>query len=151
MSLYQQINDDLKTAMKAKSERELMTLRMLLTGVKNKMISLGDGGKTILNDEQMAEVIKSEVKKRKDSIDAYKQGGREDLVKTEEEEVAILQKYLPEQMSEQQLEEIVRATIKETGLDKTKFGQVMGQVMGRVKGKADGGMVSAMVKKVLEE
>jgi len=147
-NLLDQIKADLKSAMQAKEELTLSVLRMLITSLRNKEISLRKGEDVVLTDEQVLEVIGSEVKKRKDSIESYREGGREDLAKTEEDEIAILSKYLPEQMSDEDLASIVDEVLASQG-DNPNFGAVMGAVMGRVKGLADGNAVSAMVKKKL--
>lgn len=145
--LYTAINNDLKNAMREKNELTVSVLRMLIASLKNKLISLV--GQSELSDDEVMAVVKSEVKKRKDSIEAYLQGGRNDLAEKEEAEIAILNKYLPAAMSEEELEKIVReviATIPDASA--AKFGQIIGQVMAKAKG-ADGSAVSAMVKKVL--
>lgn len=147
MALLETINSDLKNAMRAKSTTELSVLRMLITAVKNKMIELK---LSEMNDEKVLEVIKSEVKKRKDSIKAYIDGGRQDLVDIEEAEIKVLSKYLPEQMSEEDLEAKVKAVVGSVeGASMQDFGKIMGQVMGALKGQADGDRVSAVVKKLL--
>ena len=90
------------------------------------------------------------MKKRKDSIKAYEEGNREDLVKIEKVELAILEKYLPKQMSDEDLEEIVKDVINSMGnVTMKEFGKIMGQIMGKVKGLADGDRVTTMVKKIL--
>lgn len=148
--LGEQINNDLKQAMRGKEEKILAALRMLLSALKNKEISLRDGKNKELTDEQIIGVIKSEVKKRRDSIEAYQQGKREDLAKREEEEITVLQKYLPEELSPEKIEKIVREVIgSQKGASAANFGQIMGQAMAKLKGKADGNQVGAIVKKIL--
>jgi hypothetical protein len=144
--LLEQINQDLKQAMLKKEVEILSTLRMLIAAIRNKEITLRKDGEAELSDEQVLEVISSEVKKRRDSIEAYISGGRQELADKENSEIKILEKYLPEQMSDEELEKVVKEVIA-TGAD--NFGKVMGQVMSRVKGKADGGKVGEMVKKLL--
>ncbi len=140
--------EDLKTAMREKNKEELGLLRMLSASFKNKKIDLGN--KDELTEEQAEGVVKSEVKKRKDSIKAYEEGNREDLVKIEKVELAILEKYLPKQMSDEDLEEIVKDVINSMGnVTMKEFGKIMGQIMGKVKGLADGDRVTTMVKKIL--
>ena len=144
--LLEQINQNLVMAMKAKNAEETSVLRMLIAAARNKEITLRKDGQAELSDEQILEVIGSEVKKRRDSVEAYSQGGRQDLVDKENSEIKILEKYLPEQMSDEELEKIVAEIIAAGATD---FGRVMGQAMARVKGKADGGKVSEIVKKML--
>lgn len=145
--LFTELNNDLKSAMREKNELSLSVLRMLLASVKNKIISLP--GQDKLSDDEIMAVIKSEVKKRKDSVQAYSEGGRQDLVDKENAEIEILNKYLPAAMSEEDLEKIVREVVASIeGASMAKFGVIMGQVMAKAKG-ADGNAVSAMVKKVL--
>ncbi len=148
--LNEEILSDLKQAMIAKQELKLSVLRMLSAALKNKKISLGSGGNDDLSEEQIIEVISSEVKKRKDSIVFYKKGGRKELAEKEKEEIKILEKYLPEQMSEEKLEKEIKEIISSLGEVSAKdFGRVMGAVMPKFKGKADGSAVTAIVKKIL--
>ncbi|PLX26994.1 hypothetical protein C0583_05385 [Candidatus Parcubacteria bacterium] len=142
------INEDIKLAMREKRADDLSTLRMLLTALKNKKIELGN--KEELKDEEAMAVVKSEIKKRKDSIQAYNDGVRQDLADKEQAEIDILSKYMPEQMSEADVEKIVDEVI--SGIEnasKANFGQIMGEVMKKTKGEADGGVVSAIVNKKL--
>lgn len=144
------ILSDLKQAMRGKKALELNVLRMLLTAIKNKKISLGGGGKDDLSDEQVAEIVKSEVKKRKDSILAYRDGNREDLALNEENEIKILEKYMPEQISEEELKKIITTTLEPLGeLSAKDFGRAMGVVMQKVGDKADGNLVSKILKEML--
>jgi uncharacterized protein YqeY len=142
------INSDLKDAMRAKKELDLLVLRMLISSARNKLISLP--GQDELSEEEVLAVVVSEVKKRKDSITAYEEGGRQDLADKEKAEIEILKKYMPAQMSEEELEKIVRDVVSSVeGASMSDFGRIMGQAMSRTKGAADGNAVSAMVKKVL--
>ena len=150
LNLNNQILDDLKQAMITKRKLELSVLRMLITALKNKKISLDSGGKDDLNEEQIIEVIAGEVKKRKDSIVFYEEGGRKELAKKEQEEIKILEKYMPEQMSADQLEKEIKEIISSLGEVSAKdFGRVMGAIMPKFKGKADGNAVTAIVKEIL--
>jgi len=144
--LLEQIRQDLVTAMKAKDTETLSVLRMLIAALRNKEITLRDGGAAELTDEQVLEVIGSEVKKRRDSVEAYMSGGRSELADKESAEIKILEKYLPEQMSDSELEKIVQEVMAAGATD---FGRIMGQTMARVKGKADGNKVGEIVKKLL--
>jgi len=144
--LLEKINKDLLTAMKAKKAETTSVLRMLITALRNKEIALRQDSKVELSDEQAVEVIASEIKKRHDSIEAYTQGGRQELADKEAAEIKILEKYLPEQLLDEELEKIVKEIVA-SGTD--NFGKVMGQVMAKVKGKASGAKVGEMVKKLL--
>jgi hypothetical protein len=148
--LFDKINSDLKKFMQEKDKLSISVLRLLINSVRNKEIFLRDGDRVDLSDEQIVEVIKSEIKKRNDSIEIYKQAGREDLAMKEENEKNILEKYLPPQMNEEELEKIVREVITASGeVSQKDFGKIIGQVMAKTKGQADGNKVSAIVKKSL--
>jgi uncharacterized protein len=148
-NLFKQVNDDLKVAMYGKNELELLTLRMLLAALKNKKIALGGGGNAEeLTDEQFIETVASEIKKRKDSAVSYDQGNRQDLVDKENSEIKILEKYMPAQMSDDEIKKIVEEIIIAEG-EAPNFGKVMGQAMAKLKGKADGSKVTDIVKKML--
>ena len=151
--LLEQINQNLVLAMKNKDTETTSVLRMLIAAMRNKEISLRKDGAAELTGEQVLEVIALEVKKRRDSIEAYNQGGRQDLVDKENSEIKILEKYLPEQMSDSELEKIVREVMAAGAADlpagQAGFGRIMGQTMVRVKGKADGGRVGEIVRKLL--
>jgi uncharacterized protein YqeY len=146
-TLKESIANDLKEAMKNKQAETVSTLRLLLSAIKTKEIALREGEEVILNDEQVAEAIRSEIKKRNDSISAYEQGGRQDLAQKEKNEIKILEKYLPPSLSGEEIEKIVREEIG--AMEEKDFGRVMGKVMARLKGKAEGGKISELVKKVL--
>lgn len=146
--LTEQINQDLTRAMKNKDAETTSALRMLIAALRNKEITLRKDGQAELSEEQVLEAISSEIKKRRDSALAYDQGGRQDLADKENSEIKILEKYLPEQMSGEELEKIVREI---TSSSADNFGKIMGLVMARVKGMADGARVGELVKKVLSE
>ena len=146
VKLLEKINQDLVLAMKSKDALTTSTLRLLIAATRNKEITLREAGKAELTDEQIIEVVGSEIKKRKDAIEAYVQGGRQELADKEANEIKILQKYLPEQMSDEELKKIIKEIIA-SGAD--NFGKIMGQAMAKVKGKADGAKVGEMVKKLL--
>jgi len=149
MVLKNKIQEDLKVAMRAKDQAGLAVLRMLQSAIRNKEISLRKGEDIGLSDEQITEVIASEIKKRKDSIEAFRRGGREDLAGRERAEIGILEKYLPEQIGDDELDRIISEAIGEMGDAERIFGAVMGKAMPRVKGKADGNRVAETVKRLL--
>lgn len=149
--LLGKIHQDLEEAMKAKNETGLRTLRFLLSEINNLLIGKyppGKGGLPVsgLPEDDVISVIQKLVKTHKESIDAFKGGGRQDLVDKEEAELTVLQKYLPQPMSEAEIKKVVEE-VKASGL--SDFGQMMREVMGRVKGKADGGLVAKVVKESL--
>jgi len=148
--LLQKIEEDLKRAVMERDETKISTLRMIVTDIHNEEIAKKKRGK--LTDEEIQEVIQRSVKKHKDSIEAFKKGGREDLVKKEKEEMEILVGYLPKQFTKEEIEKIVKDAITKTGATSmADIGKVMGQVMGQVKGKAEGRVVSEIVKEQLSK
>lgn len=150
MTLSEKINSDLKQAMIEKNESVTSVLRMLISSLRNKEIALRKNGQAELSDAQILEVLQSELKKRKDSIEAYEAGNRNDLAEKEKEEIKILQIYLPEQLSSEQLEVIVKDIISGiSGVSAKDFGRIMGLAMAKVKGQVDGNAVSAIVKKLI--
>jgi uncharacterized protein YqeY len=148
LNLFAKIQENLKTVLKEKNQEKISTLRMLIAEIKNEEIAKKKRGK--LTDEEIQAVVSRAVKRHNDSIESYRQGGREDLVKKEEAELKILQSYLPKQMSQEELEKIVNEAIfKINTTSLSDFGKVMGIVMKQVKGKADGKVVGGIVKKRL--
>ena len=149
--IKEQINNDIKDAMRAKNEMNLSVLRMLLGSLRNKEITLRTEGSAVeLSDEQAMEVIMSEVKKRNDSVTSYLAGGRNDLADKENAEIKILEKYLPAQLSEEEIaQEVADVVAAMGGANVGDFGKVMGQAMARLKGRADGNKVGEAVKKLL--
>ncbi len=143
-AIVEQISKDLIGAMKAKDDVRVSTLRLLNAAFKNKQIELGHE----LADGEAIDVIAKGAKQRRESIDAYQKGGREDLAENEKKELEILSAYLPAQMTEEEVAKAVDEVIAEVGGD-ADFGRVIGQVMAKVKGKADGGAVSAIVRQKL--
>jgi uncharacterized protein len=144
--LKEQIENDLKTAMKGKKQLELDTLRMLRARVKNEEIAK----QKEFGDPEVSEIIASEVKRRKDSVESYRQGGREELAAKEEAEIQILMKYMPEQLSEEEVRSIINETLSGQSLTATDFGKAMGMVMPKLKGKTSGDVVSKLLKENLK-
>jgi uncharacterized protein YqeY len=148
MSLLTTLNDDIKTAMKAKDKETLGVLRMLKTAIQNDQIKVGRD----LNGEEELTVLAREMKQRKESLSEFEKAGRDDLIDKVKVEIAIVEKYMPQQLSEAEIRQIVQAAIDQTGATSPKeFGKVMGAVMPKVKGKADGNQVNAIVKELLQE
>ena len=146
MELLERIEKDFKQALLNQDKVGLGVLRMLKTAVKNKEIELGKE----LSEEDLFKVLKNEVKKRKEAIDNYKQGGRIELADKEAGEIRVLENYLPEEMSDKELEAKVIVVVEDLSEeDKSNFGKVIGAVMKELGGSVDGGRVSAMVKKLM--
>jgi len=146
MGLKDKIKDDLKASMKSQDKTSMAVLRMLNSDIRNKEIELIKE----IGDEEIVKIVKSNVKKRKDAIVLYRQGNRMDLAKQEEDELVVLQKYVPEEMGEAALRRIVKDVIFKTGLNKSAdFGPLMKEVMKEVKGNADGKTVSSIVNEEL--
>ncbi len=146
MSLVQTITDDMKTAMKARDKKTLSVIRMLKAALMNEKVKVNHE----LNDEEAQAVIAREYKQRKESLDEFKKGNREDLAADTQEELKVVEKYMPKQLSQAEIEKIVAETISTVGATSTAdFGKVMGAVMPKVKGKADGKLVNQAVKSQL--
>lgn len=149
MNLKEKIHNDLKEAMKAGDVLRRDTLRMLDSAIKNAEIEKMKK-ETGLADEEVVEVAARAVKQRKDSIEQYEKGGRADLAEKEKQELEILLAYLPEQMGEDKIREVVKGVIAETGASsKADMGKVMGAAMGKLKGQADGNVVKKIVEEAL--
>jgi uncharacterized protein len=145
--LRDQINDALKEAMKAKNERAVSTLRMINSALKNADIEARGAGKQPLGDPEVLALLQKMIKQRQESVELYKQGGRADLVRQEEEEIAIITAYLPKQMSESEMKAAIEAAVKETGAAGMKdMGKVIGILRGKYAGQMDMARASAMVK-----
>lgn len=137
--------NDLKSAMLAKDELKVSVLRMLKAEVLKIQT---DGTGTEINEELIQSLIQKMIKQRKDSFEQFKAAGREELAEKEEKEIALLQVYLPQQMSEEAVRSEVRNTKEALGItDKSGLGKLMGTLMGKLKGKADG----ALIKRIVEE
>jgi uncharacterized protein len=152
MSLKDKILDDLKTAMKAKQADKTMLLRSLKSKILEKEISERKGGESTLSDEQLVEVLMKAAKQRKESIEQFEQGGRTDLAEKEKKELELIEQYLPEMMSEDEVREAVVNQIEQMGAaSMADMGKVMGALMGKLKGKAEGAVISKIVKEELSK
>jgi uncharacterized protein len=149
MTLIQQVDGDLKEAMRQKSTTKLGVLRMLKSALNYAAIekSRAEGA---LNDSEALQVIRKQVKQREDSIESFEKGGRGELAAKEKEELFILQSYLPQAMSPEELVKVVRETIAELGAtSRAQMGAVMKTLQAKVAGRADGKTLSAEVQKQL--
>lgn len=147
MSLKDRISDEIKTAMKARDKVRLQTVRSIKKVILEKESEVRPKGQDALTPEQEIEVVTQLAKQRKDSIEQYQNAGREDLAEKEAQELTILQEYLPEQMSDDDIAAVIDELIAKTGATGPHdMGKVMGPAMKQMKGKADGGKVQALVK-----
>ncbi|EUJ46280.1 GatB/YqeY domain-containing protein [Listeria riparia] len=147
MSLLNQLNEDMKQAMRAKEKDKLSVIRMLKAALQNEAIRLGTDD---LSPDDEVTILSREMKQRRDSLNEFEKAGREDLVEQLKQEIVIVEGYLPKQLSEEEIAEIVKVTIEEVGATSpADFGKVMTAVMPKVKGKADGNAVNKFVKQYL--
>jgi uncharacterized protein YqeY len=150
MSLKDRIGEDIKTAMKTQDKIRLETVRGIKKFILEKEISLRPSGQENLTPEQEIEVLSQQAKQRRDSIDQYINAGREDLANKEAQELAIIETYLPKQLSDEELTEMIDKIIASVGATSSQdLGKVMGVAMKQLKGKADGKKIQEMVKSQL--
>lgn len=145
--LKTRLAEEMRNAMRAREKVRLAALRMLSASVKNREVELGRE----VSDEEFAEVAVREVKRRKEAAEAYEGAGREDLLAVEREEQAVLEAYLPEQLSDEEVAALVDEAVAATGAEGPgDLGKVMGYVMGKAKGRVDGSAVSALARDRLQ-
>lgn len=148
MTLKEQFTQDLHAAMRSGDERRKIALRMLITAIKNSEIATGKD----LDDDGVIGVVGREVRQRKESIEEFRKAARQDLVEKEQAELDVLSAYMPEQMSREDIEVVVRAVIAETGAkspaDKAK---VMPVLMNQLRGRADGREINEVVTQLLQQ
>ena len=147
VTLSQRIESAMRDAMRARDDRRTQTLRLAMAAAHNQRIARGRE----LTDEEVVDVLARQVKQRRESIDMYRAGGREDRAADEEAEAAILAEFLPQQLTEDEIEALVRAAVADT--DATgpgDLGRVMGRVSPQTKGRADGRLVSEIARRLLE-
>jgi hypothetical protein len=143
MSLKARIQEDVKSAMRAHEREQLAALRLLTAAIKQKEVD----ERIELNDEQVLAVLDKMVKQRRESLEQYRQAGRDDLAAKEQFELDLIQNYLPEPLSENELAELIRSTIAEVGASSIRdMGSVMSALRGQVQGRADMKAVSQAVK-----
>lgn len=146
--LAEQIQTDLQTAMKARDKQAVAALRMVLTRIKETRVATGHGDE--VSDDEVQTLIRREAKRRTEAAGAFAAAGRDELAAKEEAELVVLQRYLPQQMSDAELADVVDETITETGASSAgDLGRVMGAVMSKVSGRADGSRVNALVRERL--
>ena len=150
MSIHESIKAGIPDALRSKDEARLRTLRSLTTAMTNEVVAKKRKPDEFLTDDEALAVLKRAANQRKDSISQFDAAGREDLSAPEKEELAIIESFLPEQMSREQIEELARAKMMEMGVTgKQDAGRFMGALMQELKGKADGGDVKAVVDSLL--
>ena len=151
-SIIDRLNEDLKAAMRAKDKVRLRTLRSLRSALKNKEIDQRqEGAETVLSEQDQLAVLRKQANQRKDSIEQYEEAGREDLVQKEREELAVLEEYMPEQMSDDELRDRLQAIIDDVGASSMgDMGPVMGRAMSDLRGRVDGSRVQEMVQQLLQ-
>ena len=146
MGLKAQLLQDMKEAMKSKDKVKLSTIRMINSLIKNAEIEK----RGELTDDEIIQLLMKYAKQRKEAIEMYEKGGRQDLVEKEKAELAVVESYLPKQMSEEEIRELVKEAIEATGASSPKdIGKVMQHVMPKVKGRADGSVVNKIVREML--
>lgn len=146
MSLLQQLDQDMKEALKNKEKTRLAVIRMLKAALKNEEIKLNKA----LSEDDILTVLSREMKQRKEALEEFIKAGRDDLIEKQKEELAVIEAYLPEQLSEDELRQLITQTITEVGAtSKADMGKVMGAVMPKVKGRADGALVNRIVQEHL--
>ena len=147
MNLSERLNEDMKQAMKSKDKFRLSTIRMVRSTIKYLEIDL----KRTLDDNEVLDILSREIKQRKDALQEFEAAGREELAASTKAEIEIIIKYLPEQLSEEEIKVIVQQTIQETGASsKSEMGKVMSALMPKVKGRADGKLVNQAVQQFLQ-
>jgi len=146
MSLLERLNNDMKQAMKNKEKDKLSVIRMVKASLQNEAIK---SGQQLSEDEELT-VLSREVKQRKDSLQEFEKAGRDDLVEKLRTELSYIVEYMPKQLTEEELSELVKTAISETGAStKAEMGKVMAVLMPKVKGKADGSLVNKLVQQHL--
>ncbi|MEY2841873.1 MAG: hypothetical protein RLY74_1014 [Actinomycetota bacterium] len=148
MSLKEKLQNDLTSAMRSRDELRSSTIRMVLTSIKNEEVSGKEARE--LSDAEIITVLSREAKKRREAAEAYEQAGAADRAATEKAEGGVIAEYLPKQLSESEIKELITAAIKESGATSpAQMGLVMKALQPKIAGKADGGTVSALVKAAL--
>lgn len=147
MSLKDRIGEDIKAAMKAKDKVRLETVRSIKKLLLEREVSARAEGQTELREDQELEILTQLAKQRREAIDQYRQAGREDLAEQEQQELSVLETYLPQPYSDEEINAVLEDLIAQTGATSAKdMGKVMGPAMQQLKGRADGQKVQALVK-----
>lgn len=148
--LSERLLQDLKQAMRNKDAVRLRTIRSLRAAIQSKEIELRGSESPTLDEEQIVAVLQKQAKQRRDAIEQFEKAGRDDLVATENEELTIIQEYLPKQLEDSEIRRVVEEIVEATGATEMRdMGKVMGAAMKKLKGKADGKRINAMVREAL--
>lgn len=151
MTLHEQIKGEIKNAMMAKDTVKLNVMRGLVTAFMNELVATGKTPQDMLSDEECLKVITRTAKQRKDAIEQFTKGGRQDLADEDAAQLAILEQYLPKMMEQSEVEEFAKAKVAELGItDPSKKGILMSTLMKDLKGKADGSVVKMVVDELLK-
>ncbi len=146
MGIKERLMEDMKEALRSKDKIRLSTIRMINSLIKNAEIDK----RGELTEEEIVQLLRKYAKQRKEAIEMYEKGGRQDLVEKEKRELEIVESYLPEELSEEEIRKLVREVIEEVGASSPKdLGKVMKVVMPKVKGRADGSLVNRIVREML--
>lgn len=146
MNLKQQLREDLHDAMRARDERRKAPLRLVMAAIQLADVEKGDA----LEDEEIVVLIRKEVRRREEALEMARQAGRDEMAREDEVELGVLRAYLPQLMSEEEIEAVAREVIAEVGASSSAdMGRVMGALMSKVKDKADGRVVNQVVRKLL--
>ncbi|MDD7362748.1 MAG: GatB/YqeY domain-containing protein [Peptoniphilus sp.] len=146
MSLKETLMQDLKTAMKNKDKRTKDTITMVRAAIKQKEVD----DRVELDDDEVIKIVSKQIKERRGSIEEFEKAGRDDLVETTKEEIDVLLKYMPEQLSDEELESMIRNVMEEKNItEKKQMGLLMKSIMPKVQGRADGKKVNAIVNRIL--
>ena len=152
MSLKEKLTEDLKAAMRARDEARLRTIRALRAALMEREIAERKGGEATLTPEQELEVLQKEAKRRREAIEQFRAAGREDLVQKEEEELKIIEEYLPRQLSDDEIRAVLEEIIEAVGAQSVRdMGRVMKEAMARMRGQADGRRVSELARELLSQ
>lgn len=150
--LKDQLTNDLKEAMRARDEVRLRTIRSLRAALQSQEIEQRQGGSAELTEEQEMAVLQKQAKQRRDAIDQFQSAGRDDLVQKEQEELEIIEGYLPKQLSDDEIRKVLHEVIAATGAASARdMGKVMGEAMQRLRGRADGRRINEIVRSLLTD
>lgn len=148
--LKDKLAEDLKSAMRAKDEVRLRTIRSLRAALMEKEIELRKGGEASLSEEQELAVLQKQAKQRRDAIEQYEEAGRQDLSEKERDELDVIEEYLPRQLSDKEIRQVIQDVISSTGAEsRADMGKVMGASMARLRGRAEGRKVQQIAQDLL--
>ncbi len=150
MTIYEKVREEMKKALKDKDKIRLETLRSLSAAFVNELVAQGKKPDSEVDDELALKVLKKALKQRKESAEQFKAGGRDDLAEKELQEASIIEEFLPEELSDEEIEKLAQECKEELGVqDKSGFGQLMSCTMQKVAGRADGARVKEIVESIL--